>query len=123
ALWRSYVLPARLPVTKDPFERRWLACCVAAIGVSLIGWVLYASFRRPLEEYIQSVQFSEEMAHEMAGFSIRQVGWFVLFLILSVGLMWAILKGKFTGAKTKALGIALGIVLVADLGRANLPWI
>ncbi|HEU5123887.1 MAG TPA: hypothetical protein VFW05_07475 [Verrucomicrobiae bacterium] len=122
-LWRSYVLPARLPVTKDLFERRWLAGCVAAIGVSLIGWILYASFRRPLEEYIQSVQFSEAMAHEMAGFSIRQVGWFVLFLILSVGLMWAILKGKFAGAKTKALGIALGIVLVADLGRANRPWI
>ena len=121
-LWRTYVQPARIPATKDLFERRWLAGCLAAIAVSLVGWIIYAASRGSLEQYLQTVGFGEEISHEMAGFSVRQVGWFVLFLILSVAVVWAILKGKFAGSKTKGMGVVLGIVLIADLGRANLPW-
>lgn len=123
ALWRTYVQPARVPATKDPFERRWLAGCVAAIALSLVGWMIYAACRGSLEQYLQTVGFGEEMSREIAGFSIRQIGWFLLFLILSVAVVWATMKGKFSGSQSKWMGIALGIVLVADLARANLPWI
>ncbi len=122
-LWRTYVEPARVPVTKDPFERRWLAGCVAAIALSLVGWMIYAACRGSLEQYLQTVGFGEDLSKEIAGFSIRQIGWFLLFLILSVAVVWATILGKFSGSRARWMGIALGIVLVADLGRANLPWI
>jgi len=40
-----------------------------------------------------------------------------------VGMITLILSGAFAGRRAKAGGILLGLLLVADLGRANLPWI
>lgn len=105
------------------FDRRWSVGCLMAVGASLLGWLIYASARKGLENYLQTVQFDEGMAKAIAGFSFRQVGWFVLFLILAVGLVTLVLSGWFAGRRAKWGGILLGLVLVVDLGRANLPWI
>ncbi|MDB6018292.1 MAG: Bacterial rane protein YfhO [Pedosphaera sp.] len=104
-------------------EKRWLQGCLVAIAAALLGWGIYANARPQLEHYLQMVLFSGEMAHAIALFSISQVGWFVLFLILSVGTMALILSGQFTGSRARWGGILLGLVLVADLSRANQPWI
>ena len=47
----------------------------------------------------------------------------MLFLTLGVALLLLILKGKFAGARANWAGILLAIVLVADLTRADLPYI
>ena len=52
-----------------------------------------------------------------------QVGWFVLFYVLAAGVMVLIISGAFTGARANWGAALLGLVLVADLGRANEPWI
>ena len=59
----------------------------------------------------------------IAAFSIRQIGWFILFFVLAVGLLALILSGAFAGRRAKWGGILLGTLLVLDLGRADLPWI
>jgi hypothetical protein len=113
------------------FDRRWIIGSFVAVGVSLAGWLIYSRFQGRLESYLTHVhlleQFSPEQAQEIAGaqaaFSIRQVGWFILFLVAAVAVLTAILSGAFTGRRAKWACVLLGLVLVADLGRANLPWV
>jgi hypothetical protein len=105
------------------FDQKWTLGCALAIAASLLGWLIYASARTKLEAYLQTVQFDEGMAKAIASFSFRAVGWYILFLILAVGLVTAVLSGWFAGKRAKLGGILLGVLLVVDLGRANLPWI
>jgi hypothetical protein len=104
------------------FDKRWTVGCLLAIGASLTGWMFYASSQHSLEQYLTEVGFDENSAPGIAAFSIRQVGWYILFLSLGVGLITLILSGAFAGRRAKAGGILLGILIVVDLGRANLPW-
>lgn len=106
-----------------PFERRWVAGCIGAVTVSLLGWLIYYSSRGSLIQHLQTVQFDESAARAIAEFSVKQVGWFILFLIASVALMILILSGALAGRNSRWAGILLGLVLVFDLARANLPWI
>jgi hypothetical protein len=103
-------------------ERNWLWGCVAVLGIVLLGWIQYASLYQSLVDYLHSVQFSTS-AEAIAGFSIRQVGWFVFFLVLAIVLLAGIFGGVFTGTKARWGGLAIGLFLLVDLGRANLPWI
>ncbi|MGO8927285.1 MAG: hypothetical protein ACLQU3_10390 [Limisphaerales bacterium] len=134
-LWRRYLQPAG-PNTAPrwaglkgwwakatKFDKCWGRGCVLTLAASLLAWIAYASSRQSLEQYLQAVQFDEAKAHAIAGFSIGQVGWFVLFFVLAAGLMLLILSGGFAGARAKWGAGLLGLLLVADLGRANQPWI
>jgi hypothetical protein len=77
-----------------------------------------------LVRYLQKVGFpDEDMAKEIAAFSIGQVGWFVIIFALAVGLCTLIIAGVFAGRRAKLGGILLVALLVVDLGRANLPYI
>jgi hypothetical protein len=105
------------------FDRKWTLGCFVAIVVSLIGWLVYATSQPQLAAYLQTVQFPEDLAGQIAAFSVRQVGWFVLFLALSVAGLAFAFSGAFAGKRSKLGGFLLGCVLVADLGRADLPYI
>lgn len=105
------------------FDKRWMIGCFAAFGAGLVGWLIYSSSRESLVQYLQTVQFDEAIAQEIAAFSIRQVGWFILFLLLSV--VWILLafSGVFGGKRARAGVVSLGLLLFLDLGRANMPWV
>jgi hypothetical protein len=105
------------------FERKWVIGCGMALAISVISWLIYASSRQGLEGFIQTVGYSEEMAKGMAGFSVREVGWFILFLFLSVALVGVILSGWFSGGRARLGVMLLGLLLLIDLGRANQPWV
>ena len=105
------------------FDRRWTVGCVLAICSSALGWLIYASSRKNLEAYLQTVQFDADMAKVIAGFSIREVAWFILFLSLAAGTVALIVSGWFAGRRAKWGGLMLGLLLLVDLGRANQPWI
>jgi hypothetical protein len=106
------------------FDKRWVIGCALVLGVSLVGWGIYASSRGSLQQYLETFAgIDGDSARVMAAFSIRQVGWAVLFLAVSVGLLAWLLSGGFSGSRSKMGGVLLGVVLVADLGRANLPWL
>ena len=105
------------------FDRRWTLGCLAAIGVSLLALLIYASSRDGLEKYLQEVQFAPDMAHDIAGFSIAQAAWAIVFLAVAAGLVILVLSGKFRGPRAKWGGVLLGLFLAIDLGRANQPWV
>src|SRR5207248_2637512 len=77
------------------FEKRWVKGCGIVLGVSLVGWLIYASSKQSLEQYLQQVLFDPATAKAIADFSIRQVVWFILFFALSAGLVACILSGAF----------------------------
>ena len=106
------------------FDRRWTLACVFAVAGSILAWLIYASQKANLVRYLHDVGFPDkDMATLIAGFSIGQVGWFVLFFALAAGLCALVTAGVFAGKRAKLGGILLGALLIVDLGRANLPWI
>ena len=106
------------------FDRNWTWFCLLLFAGSALAWLVYASEKQGLIHYLQTVGFGdEEMAREIAAFSIGQAGWFVLFLGLAAGLFVLMIAGVFAGKRAKLGGLLLGLLLVVDLGRASLPYI
>ncbi len=105
------------------FDKNWVRGSAIALAASLVAWLIYSSSRERLVAYLQEVHFDAAMASAIAGFSIRQAGWFILFLTLALGLVALILSGYFGGRRARLGGILLGLLLVADLGWANVPWV
>jgi hypothetical protein len=105
------------------FDRNWTSVCVVFLIGSLLAWLIYAAQKSSLVAYLKTVGFSDEnMAGQIAAFSVSQVGWFSLFFALALGLLTLILSGAFAGRRAKWGGLLLGTLLVLDLGRADLPW-
>ena len=85
---------------------------------------VYASRKADLVSRLQDVGFPDkDYAGLIATFSIGQVGWFIPFFALAVGLCALVTAGVFAGNRAKLGGILLGALLLVDLGRADLPWI
>jgi hypothetical protein len=108
------------------FERKWIIASIVAVVVSVLSWMTYAGSRTDLERHLATVGFdpnSPVNPKVIAGFSIAEVGWYVLFLTLSVAVVILIIKGTFTGVRAKVGLVLLGLLLVVDLGRANSFWI
>jgi hypothetical protein len=105
------------------FDRNWTSVCVVGLIGSLLAWLIYALQKPNLVTYLKTVGFTDEdMAGQIAAFSVHQVGWFILFFALAMGLLTLILSGALAGRRARWAGIFLGVLLVADLGRADLPW-
>jgi hypothetical protein len=134
-LWRKYMQPSETAMAPrwagfkswwagaGKREKSWIYGCGLILAVSLLAWTNYASQRQALLDYLQTVRFDELKAEQIASFSIRQVGWFVFFFVLSAGLIACIFSGAFAGSRARWGGIVLGLLMVADLGRADQPWV
>jgi hypothetical protein len=106
------------------FDRTWTSICVVFLIGSLPAWLVYALQKPRLVAHLKTVGFPDEnAAGQIAAFSVSQVGWFILFFALALGLLTLILSGAFAGRRAKWGGILLGTLLVLDLGRADLPWL
>jgi hypothetical protein len=134
-LWRSYIENPSLATNglQNPvrswysragtFDRRWMTGLLVCLGVSLVGWLIYATSQDSMVKYLQVVGFDDVMGKSIAAFSARQVGWFILFLGLGTWWFALVQSGRFSGAKATTAMILLLLVVAVDLGRANLPWI
>jgi len=107
----------------NSFDRRWVRVCVLLLIGSILGWLIYASSQEAMIKYLQEVQFDEGMGKAIAAFSVRQVGWFILYFAASAGLVLLIVSGVLAGPRAKLGGGLLLALVLLDLGRANLPWI
>jgi hypothetical protein len=105
------------------FDKNWVKGSVVALGASLVAWLIYSDSRHRLAAYLQEVDFDSIMADAIAGFSIRQAGWFVVLLALALGLVALLAGGFFSGRRARVGAILLGLLLVGDLGWANVPWV
>ncbi|HTA30475.1 MAG TPA: hypothetical protein VK731_08310, partial [Candidatus Cybelea sp.] len=106
-----------------PFERNWFTFCLCLVGIGVIAFFLYASSTADLLKYLQTIAVDRVLAPQVAQFSLHAVGWSVLFLVLSVVALGLIFIGKFSGPNARWGAILLGAIVVADLGRADMPWV
>lgn len=111
------------PAGAPEFDRKWVAGAMAAMFLGGLAWLIYASNDAPLRKYLEYVQFDSNSAAAIARFSISRVAWFVFFLVLGLGTLIAMVRGKFTGPRAKWGAALLGAALVLDLAHANRAWI
>jgi hypothetical protein len=120
-------LPAWLKAwwkTAPLWDRRWTIGSVLVVVASLLGWLIYASSKRELVRRLQNIGFADgQLATSMANSSLGEVGLYVLFLTLSVAVVTLILSRYLAGKSSHLTAVALGLVLVTDMVRANVPWI
>jgi len=106
------------------FDRKWTFACAVILGGSLLGWLIFAGEKTSFVSYLKKMGFPDDtLANQIAGFSIEQVGWFVLLLAVAVAMVTLIIAGYFSGPRAKIGGVLLGAFLLFDLGRADLPYI
>jgi hypothetical protein len=138
-LWRLYLnkTPAKAKPWKDQLkswwqsapalDKKWTLGSAVAVAASLLSWLVYASSKSELIRYLEQAGFPEkqfpQLAASIAQFSLNEVGIFIFFLILSVGLVTLIASGVFAGPRARWAWMSLGLLLVIDLARADAPWI
>ena len=66
------------------FDRLWSRVLALLVVISALGLLFYAANKKALIERIMYVEFDDSTAASMAAFSIREVGIFVVVLVLSV---------------------------------------
>jgi hypothetical protein len=134
-LWRAYLEPATVRgaslvaqlkawwAAAPAFDRRWTQGLGCALGGSLMGWMLYAASRRDLEAFLQKAVPPPDAAPLIAGFSLTELGWFILFLALAGGVLTLMASGVLGGVRSRWAAVCLGLLLIADFTRANVPWV
>src|SRR6266702_1678456 len=105
------------------FEKKWTLGSAFAVGLSVLGYLIFVSGSNDLQKHLASTGFDEIQARAVVSFSHGEFGWYLLFLILSAAVVVAMMSGALAGRRAKWAGIFLGLILVVDLGRANQPWI
>ncbi len=104
-------------------EKRWNYGCIAFVALSIFAFLGYSARKTALQQQLSETGFDPGMSAMIARFSVNEVGLFVLFLILSVGLVMLIMSGTFAGRRARLGVFLLGFLLVVDLSRANSHWI
>jgi hypothetical protein len=136
ALWRKYLAgtaPGSSPrwpgvwnwwQKAARFEKWWVRGCGLLLLASMAAGLVYAHQSGSVEQYLHATQVNEnENFATIVRFSLHHVALFLVFFALSAWLMMLIFSGAFAGKRARAAGIVLGVLMVADLGLANLPWI
>ncbi len=104
------------------FDRKFAAILVVSIGVGLLGWLIYSSSKIDIIKAIQATGVDETRAALVAKFSISTVAWFALITTLSASVLILIFSGWFSGKNARFALMLLGLILTADLVKANKPW-
>ncbi len=120
---REYLEKARPATTVTAWEKRWRYASIAAVVVSALGWFAYSGQKSDLVRYMTTHYVSAQDAPAIASFSIREAGLFVLVLAISTAAVLVLQAGIFRGPRAIWAGVVLGLILTADLARANAPWI
>jgi hypothetical protein len=108
------------------FDRRWRWVLIACVAVSAIGFMAYLSGKPDLERHLANVGFDDRQGPspaQIASFSVREVGKFVLFTAVSAGALLLVMRGMFAGQRAIWGSVVLGLILTVDLVRANVPWV
>ena len=109
---------------EDRFDQKWLYVVAGIFAVCVFGWLMYASAKPGLIQYLKYRGFpDEDTARAIASFSIAQAGWFLLLFAVAFVLLAVIINGYCAGRRARWAAAALAVFLIFDLGRADLPFI
>ena len=99
--------------------RLWVRGTGIVAGVMLLGSLIFGASKKSLGQHIASRGFDTDTAQVMASFSAMEIILSALLLGAGVFLIAKLMRGG-GGAKW---AVALGLLIVIDLTRANSPWV
>ena len=105
------------------FDRKWTLAVAVVIVSGLLSCLIYVSAGKEMAQLLLDAGFANELASKIHQFSVFELLWSVTFFSIVWILVTLTLSRAFHYKYRKALGIALGLLLVADLGRADRFWI
>lgn len=111
------------------FERKWVWASVALLAASVAGWLIFTAEQKSFLAYLEMVGFPDsDPTHKNSGgsiaaFALSQVAWFIPLLALALALLLLFISGYFSGSRAKLGAWALGIFMMFDLVRADLPYV
>jgi hypothetical protein len=73
--------------------------------------------------YLEEQSFAVPLTKQIAAFCLQRAGAFVVFLGAGVIVMAGILSGAWAGSRSKWAWGCLAVLIMADLARADIPWI
>jgi hypothetical protein len=100
-------------------DTAWLGVTALLIMIALAGFLAYRAAAPRLIEYLTTQGFDPATAVGIARFSVAAVGWTLAGVSLCSGVMNVILLGRWR----RAGWVALALLMLVDLARADLPWI
>jgi hypothetical protein len=115
----------------ETFDRAWVLGSIWALALAFGAWIVYALSRDRLIAYLTKLNMLEgarqdqglEIAEAVSKFSIRHGGWFCVLLAFSLGILFLIVAGVFSGRRAKWAGVLLTAVLLVDMVPAASPWL
>ncbi|HEY3856976.1 MAG TPA: hypothetical protein VGO67_21545 [Verrucomicrobiae bacterium] len=105
------------------FEKKWMYFIFGLLGLSIVALFVLNAERSALSGYMEDQAVDPAEAIKMAGFSITHAMWFVVYLAVSVGAIACIVSGAWAGKDANWAWIIIGLIMVTDLVRADVPWI
>ena len=105
------------------FEKWWAAGCAVALAAAVAGYFELASSKPALIEHLSHNGFDTVAAPQIAGFCVGEVGWFILYLAASAGVVVCISVGAFSGKRAVWAWVLLSAIMICDLYRADAPWV
>ncbi|HEY3862205.1 MAG TPA: hypothetical protein VGO59_09980 [Verrucomicrobiae bacterium] len=105
------------------FEVCWAAGCAVFFLAAVIGYFKLASSKPALIEYLMHNRFSDTDAPQIANFAVAEVAWFLIYLLVSMIVIFCILAGSFSGRRAVWAGLILAAIMACDLGRSDRPWV
>jgi hypothetical protein len=105
------------------FELKWVIGSVLGVLASVAALLIFISSRPDLVNYLQHNGFDKTLSPQIADFSIKEVGLYVVYLTISVGLIVSVLTGALSGKKAVFAWAVLCAIMICDLSRSDVPWI
>lgn len=119
------------------FDKKWVVGMFAIVGLAFVAWIAYGASRPKVEAYIADLnQFANlqqtgkpdpvgaaEAATGTFNFTLRQVRWAFVSLVIGVGMLTVLISRGFAGARARLAGYLLGAMLLIDLGWQAQPWV
>jgi len=114
------VMPARAK-SMPGFEKKWNLGLILAAGMSVVAVMIVFAFKGKFAGFLQKQGLDPDLAAMTARFSLGEDVWFVVFLMLSAGVMIFGMRDAWKGSRW--VWVFAAAVLIVDLGRADKPWV
>jgi hypothetical protein len=105
------------------FELKWVIGSGLVLLAAVAGYFIVETSQPDLIQYLQRNGFNGDLAGQIARFCSGEVGLFAIYLGLSLGVLIIILSGTWSGRRAIWAWALLGLIMICDLYRADVPWI
>ncbi|HMP81990.1 MAG TPA: YfhO family protein [Verrucomicrobiota bacterium] len=106
------------------FEKGWTWTLAGVTAFSTVAWLFYNASTANLTKHLMASGYPEEShAEKIAQYSAHEVGLYAFWLVICGVTLLLVMGGVFGGKRARWAAVLLGLILIVDLGRANLPWI